>query len=162
MKCIIVSGTPGTGKTTSSKKLSNLLNYKYINVNDIIKKSSLCESFDKERDCIVVDEKRLSKSLVSIIKSSKRNLLIDSHMSYFIPKKYVNLCIITKCNLKVLKKRLEKKKYSKSKVKENLESEIFDICLNEAKEAGHNILVIDTTTKIDYKELASKVKKLLH
>jgi len=63
------------------------------------------------------------------------------------PAKYINLCILTKCDLKELKKRLEKRKYSKAKIRENLDSEIFDICLNEAIEKSHTILIIDTTGK---------------
>jgi broad-specificity NMP kinase len=43
---------------------------------------------------------------------------------------------------------LKKRRYGKNKVKENVECEIFDVCLNEAKEKGHKILVIDTTKGI--------------
>jgi broad-specificity NMP kinase len=46
--------------------------------------------------------------------------------------------------LKKLKKRLEKRNYSKSKIRENLDAEIFDVCLVEAKEKGHKIKVIET------------------
>jgi adenylate kinase len=66
-----------------------------------------------------------------------------------LPKKYVDLCIVTKCGLKTLEKRLKKRGYKKQKIRENLDCEIFDICLNEAKEKGHNIKIIDTTAGID-------------
>ena len=80
-----------------------------------------------------------------MISKSKKLLVIDSHLSHYLPKKYVKLCVVTKCDLKVLKKRLEKRKYSKGKVRENLDAEIFDVCLNEAKELGHKVKVVDTT-----------------
>ena len=47
-------------------------------------------------------------------------------------------------SLKTLKKRLEKRGYSKEKVRENLDAEIFDTCRIEALEAGHNVEVIYT------------------
>ena len=147
MKTIIVSGTPGTGKTELAKVLAKKINYKYIDVNKLIKENNLSDGYDKKKECEIIDTKKLAKFLVDFIKNSGENLVIDSHLAHYIPEKYVDLCIITKCNLKELNKRLKKRKYSKEKVRENLDSEIFDICLNEAIEKGHTILIFDTTGK---------------
>ena len=38
MKTVVVTGTPGTGKTTIAKKLANKLNFYYVDVNQIISK----------------------------------------------------------------------------------------------------------------------------
>lgn len=141
---IITSGTPGTGKTFVSKKLADNLGFKYVNVKRLLTKYNLKESYDKKRKSYVVDEKKLAKVLEKIIKESD-NLVIDSHLSQFINPRLVDLCVITKCDLKILEKRLKKKRYNKEKVRENLDCEIFDICLNEAKEKGHKVKVIDTT-----------------
>jgi broad-specificity NMP kinase len=46
--------------------------------------------------------------------------------------------------LKKLKQRLKKRGYHKAKIEENLECEIFDVCLEEAKEAGHKVKIINT------------------
>ncbi len=147
MKTIIVSGTPGTGKTEIAKELAEKLKYRYIDVNKLIKENSLSEGYDTKRKCEIVDTAKLSSFLLSFIKKSKQNLVIDSHLAHYLPSKYIDLCIITKCGLKELKKRLGKRKYNKAKIRENLDSEIFDICLNEAAEKGHTILIIDTTGK---------------
>lgn len=128
-----------------AKKIAKKLNYDYIDVNKLIKKNKLFESFDKKRDCYVINTKKLNSFLKDLIKKSKKSLVIDSHLSHYLPKEYVNLCIVTKCDIKVLKKRLQKRKYSKEKIKENIQAEIFDVCLNEAKEKKHKILIIDTT-----------------
>ena len=74
------------------------------------------------------------------------------------PEKYVDLCIVAKCDIKVLGKRLKKRKYGKNKVRENVECEIFDVCLNEAKEAKHKIFVIETTKGINIEAISKKVK----
>jgi len=140
-KIIIISGTPASGKKTVAKLLSK--KYKILDVKEISKKCKV--GYDRKLKCDIIDDKKLIKELVKIIKKNKEDLVIASHLSHLIPAKYVDLCIITKCNLKVLKKRLEKRKYSKEKIKENLECEIFDICLNEAKERKHKILIVDTT-----------------
>ena len=150
MKVICVSGTPGTGKTTLAKFLSKKKDYTLIDVNQIIKQNKLNNKYDKKRKCNIIDIKKLNKTLIKLIKQNKKdkkNIIIDSHLSHYLPKKYVDLCIITKTELKILEKRLKKRKYSKAKIRENLDSEIFDVCLNEAKEFKHNIRVIDTSKK---------------
>ncbi len=159
MKVIVISGSVGTGKTTLAKKLAKKLNYKYLDVNKIIKEHKLAESYDKKRKCYVVDVKKLNKVIIDIIKSLEgrqgtvSGIIIDSHLSHYLPKRYVDLCIITKCSLKTLEKRLRKRGYNKAKIRENLDCEIFDVCLNEAKELKHKVLVVDTTRGIEINKL---------
>jgi adenylate kinase len=158
MKTIIVSGSVGTGKTKLSKKLSKALDYEYIDVSKLIKEKELSEGYDSENKCEIVNVGILKKFLVDLIKKSKKNLIIDSHMSHYLPKKYVDLCIITTCDLKVLKERLKKRKYSVKKIKENLEAEIFDTCLLEAKENKHNILIVNTTKGYKIKNIVEFIE----
>lgn len=141
-KTVIVTGSVGTGKTTIAKKLAKKYKAKYIDVNKIIKEYKLSEGYDRKRKCKIVDVKKLNKVLINIIKNSKKDLVIDSHMSHFLPPKYVDLCIVTKCPIKKLKGRLKKRGYSQSKIKENIDAELFDVCLNEAKEIGHKVKVV--------------------
>lgn len=145
---IIVSGTPGTGKTTLSKKIAKKNNFEYLDVNKIIEENNLSEGYDKEKDCKIIDIDKLNDILIRIIKDSK-DLVIDSHLSHYLPKEIVDKCIITKCDLKELKQRLEKRNYSKEKVRENLDSEIFDTCNIEAKEEGHKPIIIQTDKDVD-------------
>ncbi len=140
---IIVTGSPGTGKTTFAKKLAKKFDYKYVDVNKIISERNLEESYDKEKKCKIIDTDELNKVLIKMIKKNN-NLVIDSHLSQYLPKKYVEKCYVTKCNLKELEKRLKKRKYSKEKIRENLDAEIFDICLTEAKEQRYDIEIVYT------------------
>lgn len=159
-KCIIVTGTPCTGKTTIAKSISKYFSYDYIDVNKVIKKYRLDEKYDKKRKCDVVDEKKLAKVLRDMIKISDNSIVLDSHMSHYVDPKYVNLCIVTRCNLKKLKQRLKKRGYDKDKVDENMECEIMQVCLIEAKEFGHNVIEIDTTKKINRNFLQELIKKI--
>ncbi|MCD4666948.1 adenylate kinase family protein [archaeon] len=141
---IILTGSVCSGKTTIAKKLAKEKKYNYLNLTDFIKENKLYDSYDKKDKSYVVDTKKLNKALIKVIKN---NLIIDGHLSHYLPSKYVDLCIVTKCNLKVLKNRLNKRKYSKQKIEDNLEAEILDTCLNEAKENKHKIKVIYTSKK---------------
>lgn len=141
---VIVTGSAGSGKTIVAKALAKKFKLKYIDINKIIKENKLVEGYDKELDTKLVDVNKLVKVLIKVIKKNK-NIVIDSHLSHYLPRKYVDWCVVVKCNLKILKKRLKKRNYNERKIRENLDSEIFDVCLNEAREKKHNIIVIDTS-----------------
>jgi len=158
MKAIIITGSPGTGKTTIAKKLAKSLKIKYLDVNTIIKDYKLSEGIDKVRNCDIVDTAKLNKVLVSLINEP---VIIDSHLSHYLPKKYVSICLVTKCELPILKKRLQKRGYSEAKVRENLDAEIFDICATEAAEAGHQVEVVETNKPIDIINLGKSLKRYL-
>lgn len=159
MPIYVCTGTPGTGKTELSKELAKRMKMKYVDVNRIIKKEKLIESYDKVRETSVVDEKKLAKALIKLAKE-KDNMIIDSHMSHELPPKYVDWCIVTKCDPDILKKRLEKKGYPKEKVEENVDAEILDICRSEAEQYGHKIITVDTS-KDSTKKIAARLKRLL-
>ena len=152
MRVIIVTGTPGTGKTTISKFICKKFNYKYIDVNRLIKKHNLRDGYDKKRRCYIIDEKKLCRILIKEINNQKNSatkqnfcgIVIDSHLSHYLPKEYVELCIVVKCNLKTLEQRLKKRRYNKGKIRDNIDCEIFDICYHEAVEIGHKVLIVDT------------------
>ncbi|MEK6947133.1 MAG: AAA family ATPase [Nanoarchaeota archaeon] len=159
MKTLLVTGTPGTGKTTLSKLLAKKLNFYYLDVNKIISKYKLSEGYDRKRKTKIIDVNKLNKKLINeikIIKELNKNnrnkksdkitgIIIDSHLSHYLPRRYADFCIVTKCDIRELNKRLKKKKFHESKIKENLEAEIFDVCFNEAKERKHKIIAIGTT-----------------
>lgn len=163
MKVIIVTGSPGTGKTTLSKKLAKSIGFIYVDVNKIINEQKISEGYDSNKKCLIVDTKKLSDELISMISEFKKNkgsvngVIIDSHLSHYLPSKYVGLCIVTKCELKKLKERLTKRGYSKNKIRDNLDAEIFNVCFEEANNFGHKILVVDTSHGID-KDLLKLIK----
>lgn len=154
---IAVSGSPGTGKTTVAKELAKKLKYKYLDVNALIKERGLSSGHDDVRNCEIIAVDVLNNELADIIKEDC-GFVIDSHLSHYLPKEWVDFCIIIKCDIKVLEERLKKRKYTKDKIRENLDVEIFDTILNEAKEAEHNIVEVDTTKGYDIDKIIKKLK----
>ncbi len=157
---ITVTGTPGTGKTYVAKKLANK-NLRYIDLNSMIKKERLYDKYDRKAKTYDVDVKKLKKieerfagykekefEVKKIINidglkralKNKKGILIDSHLSHFINS---DLCIVVKADIKTISDRLKERKYSSKKIRDNVESEIFDVCLEDAKRLGRNIVVIN-------------------
>ncbi|HLC60489.1 MAG TPA: AAA family ATPase [Candidatus Nanoarchaeia archaeon] len=171
MNIIVVTGTPGTGKTTLSKLLGKKLNFYYLDVNNFISKHKLSEGYDRKMQTKIIDVNKLNDKLINEIKliqkSNKTNkygkfkqlkgIIIDSHLSHYLPRKYADFCIVAKCGIKELNKRLNRKKFHQSKIKENIEAEIFDVCLNEAKQRKHKIITIDTTKGFNINRLIKRI-----
>jgi len=153
---IIVSGTPGTGKTRVAKALAKSLKHKYVDVRKLIRERKLSQGYDKKRRCEIIDPKALNKILIKLIEENKKRV-IDSHLSHYLPKRYVNCCIVTTCGLKELRARLKRRGYSKEKIRENLDSEIFEVCKTEAKEKGHRVIAVDTTKGFDIERLIKRL-----
>jgi len=143
---IIVTGCPATGKTTIARKIAEKKKLRYIDVNQLIKDNKLYSYYSRKDMSYVVDVKKLNRFLIKLIKKDK-DVVLDSHLSHYLPNKYVDECIVTKCNLKELKKRLEKRKYPNKKIRDNLDCEIFDVCHIEALENKHKVRIIDTSDK---------------
>ncbi len=148
MKVIIVTGTPGTGKSRTARKIAKEKGYRYFDVNKLIKENNLHEEYDRKRQTYNVDVKKLNRFLLKLIEEEKakktKGIILDSHLTHYLPAVYADLCIVTKTDLRKLKRRLEKRGYSKGKIRENLDAEIFDVCLQKAKEIGHKTKVIGT------------------
>ncbi|MBN2454846.1 adenylate kinase family protein [Candidatus Woesearchaeota archaeon] len=166
MKTVLVTGTPGTGKTVIAKKLSLLLNYAYFDVAQFIKKAHLYSKYDRKRACYVVEAKKLVRELLKVrekaLKRGEKGIIFDSHMSHFLPCSKADLCIVTRCALKTLSQRLTKRGYSKSKIRENLDAEIFDTCLVEAVDNRHKIVAFDTTKKKNFKLFSKRIIRILN
>lgn len=56
---ILITGTPGTGKSTLAPRVASNLNMEFINVADEIKTHGLHGDFDAEYQCHVLDEDKL-------------------------------------------------------------------------------------------------------
>lgn len=138
---ITISGTPCTGKTEISKKLSERLGWKLISVNDLAKKLNAYSGEDKKRNAKILDMKRIKENLKKI----KENVIIEGHAAHEIPS---DIVIVLRCNPEVLEKRL-KEKYSTNpeKVKENLDAEILGVITSEAIEFNKKVYEVDTSIK---------------
>ena len=166
LRLIAVTGTPGTGKSTIAKKLSLLLDYAYLNGSELVKSARLAEKYDKRRKTAIVDPSLFTHAVLEMrdyeAKKGSKGLIVDSHLSHFLPPKAVSACIVLTCRLPELGRRLSKRGYGRAKIRENLDAEIFDTILVEAAEKGHRIIKIDSTkiAEKDMKKLAERIRRL--
>ncbi len=142
---VAITGTPGVGKTSVSKFLEDK-GYCVVDLHNIINKHGFLTGFDEKRDSKIVDIEKLN-DFVSKNYEKKDLVFLESHLSHCMG--CVDKIILLRLHPNFLRKNLEKRGWSKEKIKENLEAEILDIILCESTElfSEENIFEIDTTDK---------------
>jgi len=130
-----LTGTPGTGKTTISK----VLNKKILHLSELYSESSEEKTTSDEW---LVDVEKLNQVFH---KKKGDNFIVEGHLSHTL--KDVEKVIVLRCDPNVLKSRMEKRNYSESKIRENLEAEAIGIIYSEAIEMFDmsNVAQLDTT-----------------
>ena len=138
---ITITGTPGCGKTTVAKLLSEQTGIPVFHLSDLIKEKGFYTDYDKERKAYVTDEEKL----VDFFRE-KENFIAEGLVAHYIPS---DLCIILRVNPSELSKRLAGRGYSPLKVAENVEAEKLAVIATEAFEnpRAPRIAHIDTTNR---------------
>ena len=149
-RVILITGTPCTGKTTTSKLLVQKLNAQYINLTDFAKTYKLTLGEDLERQTTIIDEEAMQQKLQeTIAASNKANIIVDGHYAAAVtPTDLVSKVFVLRRNPKELKSFMLKSGFSESKMWENLSTEILDSCLIEAIQTQKGkVCELDVTSK---------------
>lgn len=132
-KVIVVTGTPGVGKTTISQKLASKLHAHYIGITSLVKEEKLFISIDKIRKTLVTDTEKVSKRMKEILWSSAGNIIVEGHYAVdVVSKKDLKKVFVLRRDPAELKYVLEKRGFEGKKLWENLAAEILDVCLLDA------------------------------
>ena len=148
-KAIVISGTPGTGKTTISKILSKELNAPHLNLSSLAFEKGFVEKKDPNRNTYLIDEEGLRKYVEEFIRKTEGLVIIDSHYGEFLDDALILKIFVLRLNPSVLLRRLISKGYNPRKVKENLEAELVGSCTFNAisTHPKEKVCEIDTTGK---------------
>ncbi len=158
-KLIIITGTPGVGKTTLAKLLAKKMRYHRLDLHKHY--AQISTSYNKQKQCYNINYQKFQKLVQQQLQKQLRGLIIDSHITHLLPKSLVNVCIILTCSdLKLLKQRLTHRKYSKAKIQENLQAELMQICLTQAQQQKHHSITYDTASQSPQQILTSLSKSL--
>ena len=149
-KVILVTGTPGVGKTAVSQILASKLDALHIGITEIVKKKKLITSVDEDRQTLIADTEKVSKQLQEILAKTEGSIIIEGHYAVdVVPKKDVNIVFVLRRDPRELKNALEKRGYDEKKLWENLAAEILDVCLWDALSAcgSDKVCEIDVSGK---------------
>ena len=159
---LIITGTPGTGKTAVAGQLAKTLSCRVINDGSFAEKNGIGKwnSKLKEREIPVFS---LTKKLNSRLKKTP-NIIVEGHLACECRLRPVDAVIVLACPQNQLLKRLKKRKYSKVKILDNLWAERESYCLKKALKNHPKTVVFRVnsakTLKTVCQLILSKLKRL--
>ncbi|CAH3184350.1 unnamed protein product [Porites evermanni] len=148
---ILVTGTPCTGKSVLANQIAERTGLNHINVGELAKQNNLFEGWDEQYNCHVLDEDRVVDELED--QMCEGGNVVDYHGCDFFPERWFDIVFVLRTNNTILYKRLEQRGYSGKKLTDNVECEIMQTILEEARESYKTEIVhelqSDTTEELE-------------
>ncbi|XP_010456289.1 PREDICTED: adenylate kinase isoenzyme 6 homolog [Camelina sativa] len=130
---LLITGTPGTGKSTTAAALAEATNLKYICIGDLVKEKNLHDGWDNQFKCHIINEDLVCDELEDVMQGGGN--IVDYHGCDFFPERWFDRVVVLQTENSLLYDRLTKRGYSGIKLSNNLECEMYQVLLEEAKES---------------------------
>ena len=156
---IAITGTPGTGKSTVAKLLAKRTGWRCVDLNREIVRNGLYSGYDHKRRSYITDMRRVTIFIRKLV-HGERPVIIEGHLSHNLPKEMVDKVFVLRCRTDVLRKRLERKRWPKAKIDENVEAEMIGLIAWEAKKKHAHVVELDIT-RLSPLTIAVKMEKSL-
>eukprot|EP00568_Trieres_chinensis_P014258 CAMPEP_0183316452 /NCGR_PEP_ID=MMETSP0160_2-20130417/55004_1 /TAXON_ID=2839 ORGANISM="Odontella Sinensis, Strain Grunow 1884" /NCGR_SAMPLE_ID=MMETSP0160_2 /ASSEMBLY_ACC=CAM_ASM_000250 /LENGTH=186 /DNA_ID=CAMNT_0025482251 /DNA_START=219 /DNA_END=779 /DNA_ORIENTATION=- len=159
---VLVTGTPGVGKTATASLIAERLGYRHISAGDVAKQHKCHEGRDEQFDSLVLDEDKLLDVMEGMLEeaaSDGAGVVVDYHSCDFFPERWFDLVLVLRARTEVLYDRLTKRGYSEKKRAENMECEIMQVVLEEARE-GYAAEIVHEVPSNTLEEMESNVRRV--
>ncbi|XP_070760752.1 adenylate kinase isoenzyme 6 [Enoplosus armatus] len=141
---ILLTGTPGVGKTTLGKELAQRTGLTYVNIGDLAQEGQLYDGYDEEYQCPILDEDRVVDELDE--KMVDGGAIVDYHGCDLFPERWFHIVFVLRTDNAQLYTRLESRGYTGKKLQDNVQCEIFQTIYEEAMEAYSEEIVHQLTS----------------
>jgi broad-specificity NMP kinase len=126
---ILITGTPGTGKSTTAQKLvARIPSMKHVEVGALVREKQLHSGWDDEFECHILDEDRVRAARADRTACSSRashrsqvcdeledvmeegGVVVDYHGAELFPERWFDLVVVLRADNSVLYSRLESRR----------------------------------------------------
>mmetsp|Transcript_24563 Transcript_24563/g.36043 ORF Transcript_24563/g.36043 Transcript_24563/m.36043 type:complete len:187 (+) Transcript_24563:137-697(+) len=159
---VLITGTPGVGKSATASLIAESTGMTHLNVGEIVKEHKCYEGRDAEFDSLILDEDKLLDTMEQMLTTAAEEgtgVVVDFHSCEIFPERWFDLVLVLRANTTVLFDRLKERGYSDKKRNENMECEIMQIVLDEAK-ASYEAEIIQEVPSNTLEELESNVARV--
>lgn len=120
-------------------------------------REELHDGWDSEYECLILDEDKLLDEMEDRVAGG--GVVVDYHSCDFFPERWFDLVVVLRARTEVLHERLTKREYSQKKLNDNMQCEIMDVLLTEAKESYKEEIVQDLPSN-SIEEMEANVQTL--
>ena len=161
MKRVFITGSPGVGKSTVARELGTRYKVPVFDIAEVAIEKGHVKKYIRELKTFEVDTSGLERELEALLKGLK-SFVIECHLVEAVPEHLIDLVIVLRLHPIILEKRLLSRNYPEEKVKENVLSEILDVCLlaSITRFGDERVHEIDTTNK-KLREVVDEVSKVI-
>ena len=153
---LVLTGNPGVGKHTISRKLAEVLGYTIVDVN----KEAIKAEIQKQNDSIDVDVEETQRMLKD--KISDKSLIVGHLAPFVVSKELVSIVIVLRRSPYDLTQIYEKRAYSNKKKNDNLGSEILGVIAYDSIEKfGEDKTFQINTTSLTVEEVTKKIESVI-
>jgi adenylate kinase len=160
---IIVTGTPGVGKSRHCELIATATGLRHMAVNKVAEERSCLDGRDAELGSWIVDEDKVRPSLhraddgraafpadarTQLLDAVETELqagghLIDWHACDLFPASWIDLVVVLRADTATLYDRLAARGYGARKLEQNMDAEIMQVLLDEARGAFDEEIVVE-------------------
>lgn len=154
---ILVTGTPGVGKSTLCEKLSKITGLRWLEISKVAKDNNCLEEYDEVYKCCVLDEDKLLDGLEEVMSAGGN--IVDYHCCELFPERWFDIVFVLSTDNTTLFDRLSARGYSGKKLEDNIDCEIFKTILDEAR-ASYAKEIVHELTNITAEELENNLQRI--
>mmetsp|Transcript_8315 Transcript_8315/g.25699 ORF Transcript_8315/g.25699 Transcript_8315/m.25699 type:complete len:211 (-) Transcript_8315:1154-1786(-) len=155
---ILITGTPGTGKSETCEAIARALGLEHVSVSALAETLEAYDGWDEERKCHILDEDKVLDAMEETV-GKVGGFVVEYHACDLFPERWFDLVVVLRAATHVLYDRLQARGYAADKIQENVTCEITDLLLTEARDAYDAELVVELTNDTR-EDLASNLHRI--
>jgi len=136
---ILITGTPGVGKSSLASVVAERTGMEWISIGKFAKDNDCLGEWDEEYSSHELDEDKLLDLLEQ--KQAPGGIVLEHHVTDIFPERWFDIVFVLRTNNTLLYDRLSSRGYEGKKLEENLQCEIFQTILEEAREGYREEIV---------------------
>ena len=155
---IMITGSPGVGKTSISKALGKSLKFKVINEKEFAVEQGIGK-WDSTSEELVVPLGKLQKAL-NLVLGKEKDLIVEGHLLCETKLK-IDAVIVLRLHPELLQARLGERSYNAEKIQDNVFCEGIDYCKKHVLRRYPEKKVLEVDCKKTIKETTTHIIKEL-
>ncbi|XP_012256167.1 adenylate kinase isoenzyme 6 isoform X2 [Athalia rosae] len=147
----------GVGKSTTCRLLAEKTGLTWLEVSKIAIENRCLEEYDEVYRCPVLNEDKLLDGMESSMQQGGK--IVDYHGAEFFPERWFDIVFVLRADNTILYDRLAARGYTGKKLEDNIDCEIFQTILDEAKASYKDEIVheLQSNTNEEMEENVNRI-----